>query len=87
VRTTIAIEDDLFEKLREAAGKRRIPFTRLVNEVIRRELSGQRGPVAKREAFRVDAFDSTFRPGVDPMHLNKLIDDLEVRDAFSLPGK
>lgn len=83
MRTTIAIEDELFEKLREAAAKRRISFTKLVNEVIRRGLTAQRAPADKREPFRVDAFESAFRPGVDPMHLNKLLDDLEARDEFA----
>ena len=32
MRTTVAIDDDLFDKLKEAAAKRREPFTRIVNE-------------------------------------------------------
>lgn len=78
MRTTLAIDDDLFEKLREAASKRRIPFTRLVNEMLRRALSGQRAASRPRPAFRVEAFESEFRPGVDPLHLNKLADDIEI---------
>jgi hypothetical protein len=80
MRTTVAIDDDLFEKLRETASKRRVPFTRLVNEVLRRGLSGQKPATATPASYCVDTFDSAFRPGVDPVHLNKLLDELEVRE-------
>ena len=79
MRTTVAIDDDLFEKLRDAAAKRREPFSRIVNEMLRRGLSGQHPRPSRRARFRVEPFDSAFRPGVDPPRLNQLVDDLEVR--------
>ena len=79
MRTTVAIDDDLFEKLREAAAKRREPFTKIVNETLRRGLSGQRPRPPRGARFRVEPFDSAFLPGVDPLRLNQLVDDLEVR--------
>jgi hypothetical protein len=81
VRTTVAIDDDLFDKLKEAATKRRQPFTRIVNEMLRRGLSGQHPRRTHRAPFRVQTFNSAFRPGVDPLRLNQLVDDLEVRRA------
>ena len=79
MRTTVAIDDDLFEKLREAAAKRRQPFTRIVNETLRRGLSGQGRRATRATPFRVEPFESAFRPGVDPVRLNQLVDELEVR--------
>ena len=79
MRTTLAIDDDLLDKLKEAAAKRRQPLTRIVNETLRRGLSAQRPRPERRAPFRVEAFDSAFRPGVDPLRLNQLVDDLEVR--------
>lgn len=79
MRTTVAIDDDLFDKLKEAATKRRQPFTRIVNETLRRGLSGQPPRRTRKAPFRVEPFDSAFRPGVDPLRLNQLVDDLEVR--------
>jgi predicted transcriptional regulator len=79
VRTTVAIDDDLFEKLRDLAARRRQPFTRIVNETLRRGLAAPRARSTRRERFRADTFDSSFRPGVDPLRLNQLVDELEVR--------
>ena len=79
MRTTVTIDDDLFEQLKELATKRRQPFTTIVNETLRRGLAAQRPRPARRAPFRVEPFDSAFRPGVDPLRLNQLLDDLEVR--------
>ena len=79
MRTTVAIDDDLFEKLKDAATKRRQPFTKIVNETLRRGLSGQRPRAVRRARFRVETFASGFRPGVDPLHLNQLLDELEAQ--------
>ena len=87
MRTTVAIDDDLVEKLRETAAKQRQPFTKVVNETLRRGLSGQRPRQSRREPFRVVAFDSAFRPGVDPLRLNQTLDDLEIRRATDPPAR
>lgn len=79
MRTTVAIDDDLFDKLKEVAARRREPFTRIVNETLRRGLAGQRPRETRRGRFKVETFDSAFRPGVDPLRLNQLLDELEVR--------
>lgn len=79
MRTTVAIDEDLFVKLKDAATKRREPFTRIVNETLRRGLAAQRPKTTRRTPVQIDTFDSAFRPGVDPLRLNQLLDDLEVR--------
>ena len=78
VRTTIALDDDLADKLRDMAHKRRISFRRMVEEVLRRGLSGQQAAGPPGPSYRVETFDSAFRPGIDPQRLNQLVDDLEV---------
>jgi hypothetical protein len=78
VRTTVAIDDDLFEKLKEAARRRGLTFTKVVNDVLRRGLTGQHPRERRRKPFRVAPFARPFRPGVDPLRLNRLLDDLEV---------
>ena len=78
VRTTIALDDDLAEKLQDIAHKRRESFRKVVNETLRRGLSAQSPRDVRREPVRTDTFASAFRSGVDPLRLNQLVDDLEV---------
>jgi hypothetical protein len=78
MRTTIALDDDLAQKLQALAQKRRESFRKVVNETLRRGLSGQAPRPPGTEPFRTDTFESPFRPGVDPLRLNQLLDDLEV---------
>jgi hypothetical protein len=78
MRTTIALDDDLAEKLQAIAHKRKESFRKIVNETLRRGLSAQAPRVTPSTPFRADTFQSAFRPGVDPQRLNQLVDDLEV---------
>lgn len=80
MRTTLTLDDDVADKLKRLAEQRRVPFRRVVNELLRRALSGQ-GPRRRSEPFRVETFTSAFRPGVDPSKLNQLSDELEARRA------
>jgi hypothetical protein len=81
MRTTIALDDDLAEKLQDIAHKRRESFRKVVNETLRRGLSSQVPPPDRTKPFRADTFESPFRAGVDPLRLNQLVDELEVEDA------
>jgi hypothetical protein len=78
VRTTIALDDDLAEKIQDIAHKRRESFRKIVNETLRRGLSTQEPSAARSDPFRTDVFDSPFRPGIDPLRLNQLVDELEL---------
>jgi hypothetical protein len=77
VRTTLTLDDDLAEKLKKLSQKRKLPFRRVLNEMLRRGLAGQ-GPHTGTAPFKVETFSSALRSGIDPLKLNQLIDDLEV---------
>ena len=79
MRTTLTLDDDVAMKLRELAHRRRLPFKEVVNSVLRRGLAAQEGRGELRQPFRVDVFRSRFRPGVDPLKLNQLSDELEAQ--------
>lgn len=79
MRTTLTLDDDVAATLRELAHRRKLPFKEVVNSVLRRGLAAQEPRAASPPPFRVDAFSSPFRPGVDPLRLNQLNDELEVR--------
>ena len=81
MRTTLTLDDDVADKLKRLAEQRRVPFRSVVNELLRRALAGQ-GTRRRPEPFRVETFTSAFRPGVDPVKLNELSDELEAQHAL-----
>jgi hypothetical protein len=83
MRTTVTLDDDLVEKLKELAQRRRVAFKRIVNDVLRRGLSAPDLREAKPKPFKAETFSSDFKPGVDLLKLNPMLDEL---DAESLRG-
>jgi hypothetical protein len=81
MRTTLTLDDDVAARLKELAHRRRATFKDTVNEVIRRGLVAQDAVGIPGEPYRVDTFRSPLRPGIDPLRLNQLLDDLEVDDG------
>jgi hypothetical protein len=81
VRTTLTLDDELADKLKALAERERKPFRQVVNEVVRRGLQSK-GSRSRGKPFEVRPFRSAFRPGVDPMKLNQLVDDLEASEAL-----
>jgi Arc/MetJ family transcription regulator len=79
MRTTLTIDDELAARLRELAHRRKISFKAAVNDALRRGLSAPQGRRAARTRYRTATFESPFRPGVDPLRLNQLADELEAR--------
>ena len=59
--------------------RRRVSFKEAVNSVLRRGLVAQESRGKSSRPFQVEAFRSAFRPGVDPLRLNQLSDELEAR--------
>ena len=80
MRTTLTIDDDLARALKRSAQRSGKSFKAIVNEAIRRGLSTGEKP-ACRERFRVLSAQRGFLPGIDPLKLNQLVDDLAV-DGF-----
>ena len=81
MRTTLTIDDDLAAALKVSAHNSGMTFKAVVNDAIRRGLSTGDKPLDKRERFQVNSAPWGFLPGVDPLKLNQLIDELEV-DGF-----
>jgi plasmid stability protein len=79
MRTTLTLDDDLADKLKALAARRNTSFREIVNEVLRRGLAAQVLREQPPPPFRVAPFRSAFRPGVDPLKLNQLSDELEVQ--------
>ena len=81
MRTTLTIDDDLATALKALARDSGKTFKAVVNEVMRRGLMTGEKPVPDRETFVVESVRCGFLPGIDPLKLNQLVDELEV-DGF-----
>ena len=83
MRTTLTLDDDVAEALRERARLLDLPFKQIVNDTLRRGMS----PQAVREPapeYKVSPNHSGLAPGVDPLKLNQLNDQL-ASEAFTEP--
>jgi hypothetical protein len=80
MRTTLTLADDLVRRLRDLAHERETSFKEVVNDMLRRGLLTPDVSSRPSRDFRVKPFRSAFRPGVDPMKLNQLVDDLDVSE-------
>ena len=84
MRTTLTLDNDVAEALRERARLMDVPFKQVVNDALRRGMLPEASrPPAPR--YRVVPNHSALAPGVDPLKLNQLNDQLAA-EAFSRPG-
>ena len=81
MRTTLTLDDELAAALKDRARNGGQSFKAVVNEVIRTGLTAGEKPVSPRPPFKVVSARRGFLPGVDPLKLNQLVDELEV-EAF-----
>ena len=79
MRTTLTIDPDIAERLKQEVALDNRPFKAIVNEALRRGLGLEQAKRAK--PYRVKPHSSRLLPGIDPAKLNQLADVLEV-DAF-----
>ena len=94
MRTTVTLEPDVAERLREFAHRSRMSFKAALNSVVRRGLAAQIPDGTRESRFVVKPHDGTFRPGVDLGRLNQLSDQLETEafvakadSAAKVPGR
>jgi hypothetical protein len=75
MRTTLTLEPQIAERLRQEAKLGKRSFKQIVNEALAQGL-GLSAP-SPREPYRVKPHASAFLPGIDPAKLNQLADELE----------
>ena len=79
MRTTVTLEADVEEKLREFMSRNRYTFKQALNETLRRGLASK--TTQPSTPFEVKARPMGVKPGIDLTRLNELADELEV-DTF-----
>lgn len=77
MRTTLTLDDDVADSLKEQARLLNMPFKRIVNDALRRGMSPR--VQEDRPVFRVTPLSGGFRPGVDLLKLDQLNDELETK--------
>ncbi len=81
MRTTLTLDDDVANYLKEQSLLLNKPFKQVVNDTLRRGMSPT-GPT-ERPKFKVRPFSSGgFLPGVDPDNPKKYMEDLEIQEFF-----
>ena len=80
MRTTVTLDDDVAQRLKDIAHRKKKPFRVVLNDTLRMGFSAQK-KAAKLPPFKVIAKDGGLLPGIDPFGFNKLVDELEV-EAF-----
>ncbi len=77
MRTTVTLDPEVAEMLKQYAHRRRTSFKAALNELIRRGLASHGTAGGKRPAFVVRPHSGGFRAGIDPAKLNQLVDQLD----------
>lgn len=76
MRTTLTLDESTDSKLRELAEARHISYKEIVNLALKNGL--QRLEAAEAApAYELKPFDTALLSTIDPVHLNRLADELE----------
>ncbi len=75
----MTLDDDIADSLKEQARLLNRPFKQVVNDMLRRGMSPSIRETPAPE-YRVVPHRSGLAPGVDPLKLNQLNDQLEAED-------
>ena len=76
MRTTLVIDDDVLDRARALASRRRVPFRTLVNEALRAGLSIVEAP-AKQKKYRTIPRPMGLRPGRNLDNIQELLAQVE----------
>ena len=86
MRTTLTLDDDVADFLKEQSRLHDRPFRQVGNETLRRGMTPG-SPQPERPRFRIAPNRSGLAPGVDPRRLNQLNDELEAEDFAAESGR
>ena len=81
----MTLDDDLARRIKELAHRQQRSFKEVVNTLLRRGLAAQERVDPDRK-FTVMTFKSGFRPGIDPLKLNQLVDELAIDEPERAPA-
>jgi hypothetical protein len=83
MRTTLTLDNDLAERLKQVAARDGKPFKQTVNETLRAGLGLRDKPARKTKKLPLLTFRSRLKTGIDETKLNQLVDQLEVESFLA----
>lgn len=89
MKTTLTLDNDVADYLKEQCRLQDKPFERVVNETLRRGMKtsapskSDGGEDANPSPFKAVPFSSKFKSGIDEMKLNQINADLEMEELIS----
>jgi hypothetical protein len=79
MRTTLTIEPDVAQEIRQRMAEKKLPLKRVVNDALRAGLS-KTGKKERIPRFVVKPWPCQLLPGIDPDKLGQLLDQLDTED-------
>ncbi len=73
IRTTVTLDDDVLERLKEESRARSMPFRQALNDILRIGLVAAHTK-PDRKSFGVEPIDLGFRPGLDYDDIEALLE-------------
>ena len=83
MKTTLTLDADIAAFLQEQSRIHDKPLQQVVNETLRLGIAQTPKRADAKQPFRVKPNNSGLAEGVDPLHLNRLIDELAVDDFLA----
>ncbi len=84
MKTTLTIDSDVAERLRQETANGKQSLKQVVNERLRIGLGLKRNP--ENRPHKVNTHHSPYRPGIDRAKLNQVVDEMEVEALNSKPN-
>ncbi|MCC5842327.1 MAG: hypothetical protein JJT96_19580 [Opitutales bacterium] len=85
MRTTLTLDPDVAERIRQETASGRVSLKQVVNEGLRRGLMMKEATA--RKPFRVRPHSSDYQPGVDRAKLSQMVDELDALAFADASGK
>lgn len=82
MKTTLNLDDDIADFLKEQSRIQDKTLQQVVNETLRLGMA-QTSKQTAATPFRVKPNNSGFVEGIDPLHLNRLLDELEAEEFLA----
>jgi len=85
MRTTLTLDPDVSEKIRQETSSGKTSLKKLINEKLR--IGFGITPGKKSPKFTVKPHASDYCPGIDPLKFNRLLDDMEAEEFLKKQNK